>query len=606
MNAVQDVATNKILIVDDNAQIHADFCKILLQDSTQANAGEIEPLLLGENSASSAEPCLRLSLSHAYQAEEAIGMVESSMAENQPFDIAFVDMRMPPGWDGLKTVKELWKVDPQLQIIICTAYSDHSSTDVIASIGQTDKLLIFKKPFDSIEVHQLVSALTRKGNLAKLAASRLIDAEESVEVKTEELRQANQDAEQLLHAISSIVIEIDGEGFVSRWNTTAERVFSIASTNAIGCNVNELPICWRDPDSIAKVTGAHKKCDRQLQSREFDFYDANDSLVIVGLTGYPVVTPGQPNRFLILGIDLTEQRKVERQLSAAQKHEAVGQLAAGVAHEINTPMQYIGDNVSYVKRSFETILEIVTAYQRIVAGFKNGEILGSLPKDAVVEIDQKKLASLIDQIPEALNDSEEGIAQVSKIVSAMNQFSHPGQEIKTQVDLNEVLESAIRVASNEWKYVANVVRDFDETLPSVEALHSELNQVFLNLIVNAAHAIAEEVGEQNQLKGTINISTRECVGFAEVLISDTGTGIPDEIKDRVFDPFFTTKALGKGTGQGLAIAHQAVVTRYNGEFDFESKPDNGTVFTIRIPFSHVDSNERNGKLGEQDACSRAC
>ena len=595
MNALQVSAVNKILIVDDNPQIHSDFGKILLPNSSQTDLGEFERLIFGEDSDQDIESTLDLSLSHAYQGQEALVLVEASMVEGSPFDIAFVDMRMPPGWDGLKTIQELWKVDPELQVVICTAFSDHAWSDVISTPGQTDKLLILKKPFDSSEVYQLASALTKKVRLAKLTASRLNDAKESVEMKTNELRLANEDAERLLQAISSIVIEIDGLGIVSRWNATAERVFSIPSDDALGCNIGELPICWREPDTIAKVTSNRKTTDERPPSREFEFYDSNDSIVVIGLTSYPVVTPNQPDRFLILGIDLTEHKKVEQQLASAHKLEAVGQLAAGVAHEINTPMQYIGDNVSYVKRSFQSILSMLTAYQRIVSGFESGEIKGSIPEEAVLEFRQKKFDLLLQQVLEALDDSEEGIAHVSKIVSAMKQFSHPGEETKTLVNLNDALDSAITVTSNEWKYVADVIKDFDESLPNVEGLHGELNQVFLNLIVNSAHAIAEKNANQNGEKGTITISSRALERHAEIRVADTGSGIPREIEDKIFEPFFTTKALGQGTGQGLAIAHQVITSGYNGEFRFESAPDKGTIFIIKIPFVSSDENVANEK-----------
>jgi signal transduction histidine kinase len=187
------------------------------------------------------------------------------------------------------------------------------------------------------------------------------------------------------------------------------------------------------------------------------------------------------------------------------------------------------------------------------------------------------------EVPQAIQQSLQGIGRVTTIVRAMKEFSHPGSEEKSDTDLNRAIETTITVARNEWKYVAEVVTDFDPALPLVRCLPGEINQVILNLIVNAAHAIADVVENNGKSKGTITIRTRSQGDRVEIRVSDTGTGIPETIRAKIFDPFFTTKGVGKGTGQGLAIAHSVIVDKHGGTISCETEVGKGTTFVIRLP-----------------------
>ncbi|RLB20288.1 MAG: histidine kinase, partial [Deltaproteobacteria bacterium] len=190
--------------------------------------------------------------------------------------------------------------------------------------------------------------------------------------------------------------------------------------------------------------------------------------------------------------------------------------------------------------------------------------------------------------------SLDGVERVTKIVRAMKEFSHPGSPEKTPVDINHAIDNAITVAKNEWKYVADIETDLDPDLPPVPCLPADLNQVILNLIINAAHAIEKVVGNNGNRKGKIRVITRKDNGWAEIAISDTGCGIPDSIRHRIFDPFFTTKEVGKGTGQGLSIAHSIIVDKHGGTIDFESREGKGTTFTIKLPLGQGSSGEGSG------------
>jgi signal transduction histidine kinase len=288
---------------------------------------------------------------------------------------------------------------------------------------------------------------------------------------------------------------------------------------------------------------------------------------------------------LFLAADITERRFLESQLAHAQKMESIGQLAAGIAHEINTPTQYIGDNVCFLQEAFAQFSRLLKGHMQLIQACKAGAVSPALLAALEADMEDADVEYLLGDVPKAIHQSLEGIARVSKIVQAMKEFSHPGTEEKVGVDINRAIESTLTIARNEWKYVAEVVTDFDPSLPVVPCLPGELNQVILNIIINAAHAIADVVGDGSRQKGRITVSTRHHGNWAEIHISDTGGGIPEAVRSRVFDPFFTTKEVGKGTGQGLAIAHSTIVDKHNGEITFETKMGKGTTFIIRLPLT---------------------
>jgi signal transduction histidine kinase len=290
---------------------------------------------------------------------------------------------------------------------------------------------------------------------------------------------------------------------------------------------------------------------------------------------------------------LKQKQETERQLLQVQKLEAIGQLAAGIAHEINTPAQYVGDNVRFLYDSFAHVLRTLEAHEALRTQVKMlsstlsdpPEILGELAKlaeQAEAAGYEHDIEYLRDEIPKAIQGTLEGIGRISTIVRAVKGFSHPGGQHMAPVDLNRDIEDTVVVSRNEWKYVATVVTDFDPDLPLVTCIAGEINQVFLNLIVNAAHAIADARFPGDDL-GTITISTRCAEAQVKIVVRDTGAGIPDEIRDRIFDPFFTTKDVGRGTGQGLAIAHAVVVDKHGGTITFETELGRGTTFTILLP-----------------------
>jgi PAS domain S-box-containing protein len=274
-----------------------------------------------------------------------------------------------------------------------------------------------------------------------------------------------------------------------------------------------------------------------------------------------------------------ERAQMEVQLRHAQKMEAIGQLSAGIAHEINTPCQYLSDNLKFLQEAFGGFLAVTASLGRVLdAQAAPPAEVEALRRDLL----EQDIDYLVEEVPRALQQSLDGLARIATIVKAMKVFGHPGGEEQVAVDLNESLRNTVVVAQSEWKYLAEVKTDLDPDLPPVLCSPGELNQVLLNLVVNAAHAIGEKLGAMPAGKGVITLASRRQGPWVEIRVTDTGVGIPENIRGNVFLPFFTTKPVGKGTGQGLSIAH-SVITKSGGTIDFESVDGQGTCFIIRLP-----------------------
>ncbi|HKE16694.1 MAG TPA: ATP-binding protein [Kofleriaceae bacterium] len=481
MTAVDAGASARILVIDDTREMHGSFRRILCRPrrGSQQRVEALEAALFGKNTPPP-PASLTFTMDSAYQGQEGLDLLRQARSTGKPYALAFVDMRMPPGWDGVETITHLWAEDPDLQVVICTAYTDQTWTDVLRQLGDRESLLILKKPFDNIEVAQMASTLTRKWTYEQELRSRMGDLEEMVQKRTRSLAELNE----------------------------------------------------------------------KLQ------------------------------------LEIAERARMEAELRLAQKLEAVGQLAAGIAHEINTPLQYVGDSVHFLRDSFGDLLSVTAAFRPCV------EALAAVPgHEALIDRaaearEDGDLDYLEESVPRGLERAMKGIEHVSSIVRALKEFAHPGEKEKTPGDLNRALQNALIVSRNEYKFVADIETELGD-IPEVLCDLSELNQVFLNLIINAAHAIGDVVRGSDR-KGVIRVRTERAGDTVRVTIGDTGTGIPADIRDRVFDPFFTTKPVGKGTGQGLAIARSIVVDRHGGRVTYETEVGRGTAFHIDLPIGATD------------------
>ncbi|PIB46455.1 ATPase [Pseudomonas sp. 2822-15] len=446
----------RILLIDDTPSIHEDFRKILMPSVASNPAlDDLESALFGDAATPQAQA---FDLHSAYGGEEGLGLLTTAMAEQRPYALAFVDMRMPQGWDGAKTIEALWKVDPDLQVVVCTAYSDYSWEDLLFRLHAHDRLLILKKPFDNIEVQQMANTLANKWDMARRAALQTLHLEQLVEQRTQALQ-----------------LEID------------------------------------------------------------------------------------------------ERKHLESQLVQSEKLASLGQLAAGVAHEINNPVGFISSNLNTLDGYFNQLQQMLEAYRN------SEEIIASQPqRDQLKALRTTlELDFLKEDIPILIRESKDGIGRVVQIVKDLKNFSRVDNDQTWQFsNLQQGIDSTLNIVASELKYKADVVKHY-MPLPDIECLASQLNQVVMNLVINAAQAMGPE-------RGTITISNGVEGENIWLEVADDGCGIAPQTVQKIFDPFFTTKPVGEGTGLGLSLSY-GIVKKHRGTISVSSELGKGTTFRVVLP-----------------------
>jgi PAS domain S-box-containing protein len=390
---------------------------------------------------------------------------------------------------------------------------------------------------------------------------------------------------QAVEQSSASVIITDTAGNIEYVNSKFVDVTGYSAQEVLGKNPRLLKSDETKPEEYAAMWKTISSGDEWRG--EFHNRKKNGERFIESASISPIKSKeGITTHYVAVKEDITERKVMESQRSRAQKMESTGQLAAGIAHEINTPIQYIGDNLRFLDEAFGDTTRLLDAYEAVVSFFvrqvtrapQQLKALDELKEDLYIEY-------LKEEVPQAIVQALEGVAQVGRIVGAMKQFAHPGTAEKIPADLNAAIESTATVARNEWKYVANLVLELDPDLPPVPCLIGDISLVVLNMIINATHAIQEKLGEAPDEKGTITISTHVEDAQAVIRVRDTGAGIPEHLQTRIFDHFFTTKEVGKGTGQGLAISHSVVHEKHGGYIRCESRPGVGTTFSIHLPLN---------------------
>ncbi|MBN2375607.1 MAG: PAS domain S-box protein [Sedimentisphaerales bacterium] len=407
-------------------------------------------------------------------------------------------------------------------------------------------------------------------------------------------------AQQYLDIAEVMFVTLDRDGIVTSANRKTSEILNCAKQNIIGRDwfSDFMPLsCRKSTKSVFRNMVEGVSTDNIYHENPVLTSDGRERLI----AWHNTVLKNPKDEVigtLSSGEDITERKELQGQLLQAEKMRSIGQLASGIAHEINTPTQYISDNIHFLQDGFTDILKIIGKYQEIAAQAEQGQIDTGQLSQLKTMIGELDLEYLMEEVPQAIKQSLEGVKNVSQIVLAMKGFAHPGVQTKTTHDINRAIESIIIVTKNQWKYVADMKMDFDPELPLVTGFPGELNQVILNLIINASDAITDKAGGNVTEKGTITISTRQAGEWVEIRISDSGTGIPEEIRSQVLNPFFTTKEIGKGSGQGLAIAHSVIVDKHGGTFTFETETGKGTTFIIRIPIESEEATEEQ-ELNEQ-------
>ena len=473
-------------------------------------------------------------------------------------------------------------VPERLHDTYARAFRRFHQTGESPAMEKTLELPVLRKDGKEIPAEISFSAFRQNGGWNAIEIIR--DASRRKEMEAA-LKESHRQMEELVAAIPSILISATLSGVITRWNRVAEETFGIDAGHALGRPLSECGAGW-EWDRIQRGLEDCAISRKAVRVDDIRFTRHDGSEGFLGITLTPITDDAdEPAGVLLMGADITKRKCLESQLAQAQKLESIGQLAAGIAHEINTPTQYIGDNTRFLQDAFSDLSRVLDAYGRLLKAAEAADVPEDVIRNVKAAIEAADVEYLMDEIPEAIRQSLQGIERVSKIVLSMKAFSHPGTDEKTAVDVNQALESTLTVARNEWKYVADVETDLDPALPMISCLPAELNQVFLNIIINAAHAIQEKIGSGSDEKGTIRVETRKNGDSVEIRVSDTGCGIPEKIRSRVFDPFFTTKEVGKGTGQGLAISHSVIVEKHGGSLTLESEEGKGTTFVITLPIS---------------------
>ena len=448
---------------------------------------------------------------------------------------------------------------------------------VQANISTKDETGILAAHFN-----EMAKTIALKTQQLESRAEELSHTVNELERAKDQIQEAHQETELLLSSISSVLIGVGEDGLVSRWNIVAERTFGFDERDVVQRPFEDLNLNWNLNEIDTYFVDGEHEGFTIVEDVTYKQKDGKPGFLQV--TIYIVRDAEDSKRgHLILAADTTEKKNLESQLMNAQKLESLGRLAAGIAHEINTPIQFIGDNTRFIQVAFQKLDSVLEKSKELVSTFKEDGLLDQVLDDIEKSIAASKMDYMRREVPFAIEETLDGVTRVSSIVKAMNLFSHPGDAGKGLSNINDALESTINVARNEWKYVADLDTDFDPQLPDVLCLRNELNQVFLNMIINAAHAITPTLENQPDKKGKITISTRKIEAFVEIRIKDNGSGIPEEIRSKVFDPFFTTKEVGKGTGQGLALAYNVVYEKHGGTITIESEVGVGTTFIIRLP-----------------------
>jgi PAS domain S-box-containing protein len=518
---------------------------------------------------------------------------------NNAVDIVLLDLGLPDA-EGLDAVRRARTAASRLPLIVLTGSDDELLADQALREGAQDFLV--KGQIDTSGLLRAIRYATQRKK-AELEMQKAQEAAEAADRAKGELlaklQAAYAETELFLRSIPSILIGVDSQGLITHWNLTATNTFGIDDREVAGRTIGDCGIRWLDPEMKAEIarwlaTESFYRCDKVPYER-----DGKTGFLSLHVLRMPA-KGGEQTGFIITGADITERLDLEVQLRQAQKLEGIGQLAAGIAHEINTPTQYVGDNIRFLKDSWGSVAEFLNFCGTMRSKCAAGPVSSADLRQFCVLHQQCDMLYLSKEIPNAIEQSLEGVERVAKIVKGIKEFSHPGSEEKRAINLNQAIETTIAVTRHEWKYCAEIVTAFDATLPLVPCLVGEFNQVMLNLIINSAHAISEVVEERGS-KGTITIGTRRDGLWARISVADTGAGIPVKIQSRVFEPFFTTKDVGQGTGQGLALAHAVIVKRHQGQIWFESEVGRGTTFFVRLPLEVRTSsriNESGSRINE--------
>jgi PAS domain S-box-containing protein len=598
----------RILLIDDNVAIHEDYRKILVGRASNSELDELGAALF--DSAPIEEKMLNFEVSSAYQGQDGLSQVAQAIDAGQPFAMAFVDMRMPPGWDGLETIKRIWEVDPHMQVVICSAYSDHSWSELVDALPSVGQWLLLRKPFDSAEVSQLALALTKKWELERQSRERVTDLERIVADRTHELREEMQNRlaaqvalrendariRAVFDTTQNGIVIFDEEGKLECANRAACAMFGSTERDLVQKNIVELLV---GPDGQSLAGTEKLSCGSTFANAASRFPECfikakSDAGMPVSVKVSCFISCSQ-RMYAALLQDLTSFKRLQSELAQANKLQAVGQLAAGVAHEINTPLQYLADNALFFEECFESLRELINKVEEV----SDAVVEQGVQHEGIAEIKhmaaELRVDHILKELPGALHDSTEGLRLVQDIVKSMRAVTDMDGEVACEIDLPELLRECIGDAQAAHPSDVVVVTEFAADIPPIPGLPSRLRDAFANIMTNAIYATKMAHLNTEGDKPAVVVRTSVKDDWAEVEIADSGCGIPEKLQGKIFEPFFTTKAIGEGRGQSLAVARATIVEGHRGKIDFSSREGQGTTFRVRLPLCPSESSLSGGK-----------
>jgi len=473
---------------------------------------------------------------------------------------------------------------------------DYSITPIIEDEVTGGAVLVFSDATLRVQYEAVLA--NQQEELARQVAERTEELKQEINERSR-ITSALQSSRERLRGITDSLVEgvvmVNRHGQLVFANPSAQHLLGFQDSGEVADYLLDSLMRLRTPEGDLGFEEAPwtqvLAGSASLRDNDALFALASGETLPVAYSCVPLIDDDFGRSVIISFRDISVLKLAQHENVQSARLASIGQLAAGIAHEINTPIQYIGDNLRYVE----------TALPKLKRGFDAGTELAEkaaafpelAPAAARFEaaVKEAKLARTMAEMPDAVGESLDGVAQIARIVLSMKEFSHPGVTAKTATDINHALESTLAVSRNAWKHVAEIEHDLDPDLPPVLCHAGEMNQVFLNLILNAAQAIE---GSGKPTPGRITLATRRDGSWAEIRVADSGTGVPLAIRDRIFDPFFTTKAVGKGTGQGLAICRDVVVTKHGGTMGVGGGEGEGAVFIVRLPLDGGSETKSRG------------
>jgi len=561
-----ECCNNRILVIDDNPAIHQDFRKILspIDSELEGELDADEASLFGD--APSAGRELNFQIDSAFQGQEGLEKVRAAVLAGTPYAVAFVDVRMPPGWDGIETISHIWREFPDLQIVICTAYSDYSWEDIAKAVGNTDHVLVLKKPFDNIEVMQMACALSKKWQLTQIANRQLADLDALVAQRTAELNKVNAWLTgEIAQRTAAQDLLVSSEERFSKAFHSSPVPMAIQRANRPGfLDANERFLALlgaeREPVLAGEVSfwvqpGTSHQINLELAAHHAvrDFASTirtNSNEIREVLIAADNLELGSEPFYLLILQDITDRVRLENELRQAQKMEAVGRLAAGVAHDFNN------------------MLTVILGY-------------ASMMQNGSPRLDEK-LASYLRQVEQA---AERATALTRQLLA----YSRKQIIQRRPLQLNEVVNQTVGMLRRVIGEHITLDMQLTPDLPLIYADTTSMDQVIMNLALNSRDAM-EDGGDLTISSTAVEIDDAYCAHTPEaqpgrfvcLTVKDSGHGMDSATLNRIFEPFFTTKEQGKGTGMGLATVY-GVLKQHEGWVEVESAPRRGTTIRAYLP-----------------------